>query len=328
MTDIHKNPKLSVVIPVYNVEPFLHDAMDSIINQKYKKLEIIAINDGSTDGSGDILDSYAEKDNCIQVIHQENAGLSAARNRGLKEASGSYVYFFDSDDILELGAVEVIMKIAIKTDSEIVHFSSLSIDEKGGILKSRRSRKYLQRTPIPGKELLVQLAKTGNYATNVQKYVFSKDFLTHNNLNFDDGYIHEDEAFTLESLCLADRVTSLDEPLMRKRFRSNSIMSNKRGEKNIKGWLRAVLRLQDFINNNQFRNEIVQIIEFKIKKLRLNSLRVVYLLKKTDGVTVRLADYFTEDEIEKLGPYFRYKVKFIRIYFLIYRVQRVFKRMK
>lgn len=98
--------KVTVVIPIYNVERFLKEAIDSAINQTYKNIEIILVDDGSTDNSGNICDEYVKLDNRIKVIHKENGGLSTARNAALEVYTGKYIMFLDSDDFLELDAVE------------------------------------------------------------------------------------------------------------------------------------------------------------------------------------------------------------------------------
>jgi len=99
---------ISVIIPVYNVEQYLHRCLDSLIAQTYGNIELIIINDGSTDGSGRICDEYAVKDSRIRVIHQSNNGLSAALNTGLKKATGNYIGFVDSDDWIESDMYEVL----------------------------------------------------------------------------------------------------------------------------------------------------------------------------------------------------------------------------
>ena len=95
------NSLISIIVPVYNVEKYLNECIDSIIAQTYSNIEIILVNDGSTDASGKICDEYAEKDGRIKVIHQVNAGLSAARNAGMAVATGEYLYFVDSDDYVD-----------------------------------------------------------------------------------------------------------------------------------------------------------------------------------------------------------------------------------
>lgn len=115
--------KISVIIPIYKVEPYLRKCLDSVVNQTYKNLEIILIDDGSPDNCGKICDEYAERDERIIVIHKENGGLSAARNDGLKLATGQWISFVDPDDWCELDMYEKSMSKAIETSADIVIFS-------------------------------------------------------------------------------------------------------------------------------------------------------------------------------------------------------------
>ena len=103
--------KISVIVPVYNVEKFIKRCLDSIINQTMRDLEIILVNDGSTDNSGKICDEYAQLDNRITVIHKENGGLSSARNTGLDVATGEWIAFVDSDDYIEKNMYEVLYEV-------------------------------------------------------------------------------------------------------------------------------------------------------------------------------------------------------------------------
>lgn len=115
-------PKVSVIIPVYNSEKWLNQCLDSAKNQTLKDIEIICIDDGSTDKSGEILDEYAKNDGRFKVIHQEKAKISIARNAGLDNATGEYITFLDSDDYLELNAYELAYKLAKKDDVDILQF--------------------------------------------------------------------------------------------------------------------------------------------------------------------------------------------------------------
>lgn len=113
-------PKVSIIVPVYNVAPYLRQCMDSLVDQTYRNLEIICVNDGSTDASGEILAEYAAKDNRIKVIFQKNAGLSAARNAGFSFATGDYVMYVDSDDWIDLETCEIAVAMAAKHEADIV----------------------------------------------------------------------------------------------------------------------------------------------------------------------------------------------------------------
>ena len=114
-----EQPKISIIVPVYKVELYLRKCLDSIVNQTYHNLEIILVDDGSPDGCGAICDEYAEKDSRIIVIHQKNAGVSAARNAGLDIATGEYIGFVDSDDWIELDMYAYLMELALTFDAHI-----------------------------------------------------------------------------------------------------------------------------------------------------------------------------------------------------------------
>ena len=114
------DPLVSVIIPVYNVSRYLLQCLDSVISQTWRNLEIIIIDDGSTDGSGRICDQYADRDDRIKVIHSPNRGLSAARNLGLENLKGQYIAFVDSDDLIEPHAIETLIRTALLTESHIV----------------------------------------------------------------------------------------------------------------------------------------------------------------------------------------------------------------
>ena len=106
MQEIQESPLVSVIIPIYNVEKYLRECLDSVINQSYTNLEIICVNDGSTDSSGEIVQEYAKKDCRIVYIEQQNSGQSIARNVGLERVKGEWIYFLDADDYIDLDCLE------------------------------------------------------------------------------------------------------------------------------------------------------------------------------------------------------------------------------
>ena len=117
--DSGQNELVSVIVPVYKVEDYLRECIDSIINQTYKNLEIILVDDGSPDNCGEICEEYARNDSRITVYHKENGGLSDARNYGIARANGEFMTFVDSDDVIKANFVETLMGLIHKYDADI-----------------------------------------------------------------------------------------------------------------------------------------------------------------------------------------------------------------
>lgn len=271
-----KKPLISVIIPVFDVEDYVRETLDSVQNQSYKNAEFIVINDGSTDSSGEIIDQYPLKDDRFRIYHQENKGLSATRNRGLGEARGDIIYFLDSDDVLAEGAFKTIVQQINQTDSQVVLFSYAFIDEYGAPYKSSTPKSvFVQREPITGSECIQKLMKTGNYGCSVSRFFFQKIFLLENNLQFDEQYLHEDEAFTIEVYCLSDRVTCLPDPFLKRRFRPNSIITSKKGEINVKGWAKAIERVLDFINKNDIDEKTREAVLTRLRSIAHTAIRTL-----------------------------------------------------
>ena len=127
---------ISVIVPIYNVEKYLQKCVDSIINQTYKNLEIILVDDGSPDNCPKMCDDYAEKDSRIKVVHKENGGLSDARNVGMEVATGEYVSFIDSDDYISLDFYETLLETIVDNDSDVVEC---------GVVKFYENEKFIKK---------------------------------------------------------------------------------------------------------------------------------------------------------------------------------------
>ncbi|MFC7394687.1 glycosyltransferase family 2 protein [Scopulibacillus cellulosilyticus] len=195
---------ISVVIPVYNVESYLDSCLESIINQTYPVHEIIAVNDGSTDQSGQILDKWAQKYNHIHVIHQSNSGAPGGpRNRGIKLATGDYLSFIDPDDVIENDYYESALKNAIENDPDIIVTN---------ILKFNSKKKWMPPTfkklGLFQQNQLTSLINTPNLIHNLgpANKLFKQTFLTANNLHFLEGYAYEDVHFTSCCYYLAEKI--------------------------------------------------------------------------------------------------------------------------
>ena len=179
-----KPPKISVIIPVYNVEKYLRECLDSVVNQTFRNLEILCINDGSTDGSPAILDEYARKDDRIRIINQENRGLAGARNTGLKYFTGEYLIFLDSDDYWELETCEKLLKKAESTGADMVQFRYDSFGE---------STFYKpEMVEVGDVSSPVDKIRMNHLVPNVWLYLFRGDFLRENSLRFHEKWFFED----------------------------------------------------------------------------------------------------------------------------------------
>lgn len=203
--------KVSVVIPIYNVENYLEEALNSIINQTKKELEIILVNDGSTDDSYKIAKEFKKKDSRIILINKKNGGLSSARNAGLKIATSKYIYFFDSDDVLDLETLNSCYNYAEKFSLDVLLFDAEKIIditmENFFILPTYdRSKVIEEKKVFIGMELFKKMVENKVYTASACLQFIKRKHLIINNLKFYEGIIHEDELFTPQVLVNAKNV--------------------------------------------------------------------------------------------------------------------------
>lgn len=212
---------ISVVIPVYNVEDYLPQCLDSVISQSYTNLEIILIDDGSRDSSGKICDEYALQDSRIRVIHQQNQGLSAARNAGIEIATGKYIIFVDSDDYLPGGTIEHLHSTAVAYQADFVAGTFLRLSKDGKLSPNRL------RDPIVGVEVYTGRQKMENYicipkqTNSVWGRLFARELF--NEIRFPVGRLFEDVFVTCKLVHEAQRIALTEVPTYVYRKRANSI---------------------------------------------------------------------------------------------------------
>jgi glycosyltransferase involved in cell wall biosynthesis len=215
------NPKISVVVPVYNVEKYLNQCIDSLLQQTLKDIEIILINDGSTDNSASICDSYGAKYDNVKVVHQENHGISIARNKGIDVARGTYIGFVDSDDYVAHHMYEHLLNLAEIHQADIVKAAHVRFRDHSDIHVVTLPSD-LGDCSIEGGEL----AFCKYYKNKINVTVW--DSIYHRKIfrlvQFPDGRINEDEFFTPKALFVARKVCFSNEPLYCHRLRPGSIM--------------------------------------------------------------------------------------------------------
>ncbi|MEO0037575.1 MAG: hypothetical protein RIQ59_786 [Bacteroidota bacterium] len=210
--------KISIIIPVYNVESYLQQCLDSIRNQDYKNIEILVVNDGSTDNSGKTIADYVDLDSRIKVINQENSGLSVARNTGINQATGDYIWFVDGDDWIAEGAIDKLVEKLQEKDYDLISFSYLEYQEEQ---KSYSNPKNIQTIEaISGVNFIAQ---SNHFFTGAWAYVYKTAFIRSNNLKFKPNQIHEDDYFNLECFGRVGKISKLPIALYNYRIRANSL---------------------------------------------------------------------------------------------------------
>ena len=219
---INYTPKVSVIIPVYNVEEYLRECLDSVVNQTLKEIEIICVDDGSTDNSLEILKEYAKKDSRITVITQQNLHAGVARNAGLAVAKGEYVHFLDSDDWVEKNIYTIIPS---KDQNDIIMFDSFKVDK---ILDKKISWKksYLDCKKVSTN---INIYEFENAPNSPWGKLFSRKFIEKFNLKFQNLRCCNDIYFIKLSIALAEKILLVDEILYNWRFNAHGNISSTRG---------------------------------------------------------------------------------------------------
>ena len=182
---------ISVVAPIYKVEKYIRRCVNSIINQTYKNLEIILVDDGSPDGCPEICNEYEKQDQRVIVIHQENQGLAAARNTGLDNAKGDYIFFVDSDDYLDKYVIEKMFESAQENDADLVLCNYIYVDDYGNKLNGKYSKK-LEKKVLNCREVFAQSGEHGGEVFVVAwNKLYRKELWE--NYRYPVGKVHEDE---------------------------------------------------------------------------------------------------------------------------------------
>ena len=231
--------KVSIIVPVYNVEEYLRECVDSLLGQTLKNIEILLIDDGSTDSSGAICDRYASEYSNVRVIHKTNGGQGAARNLGLSQTKGEYVYYMDSDDILELNALNVLYCEAEKNNLDVIMFSAECFGDSPEINYNPdeyKRTKHLHEVKN-GEELFANLYNVREYYCSIPMRFFNRKYLIENEFVFPEHIIHEDEIFGFFSLIKAKRAKCIPDRFYKRRYRKGSTMTGKRAYNSAVGYL-------------------------------------------------------------------------------------------
>lgn len=267
---------LSVIVPVYGVEDYLNRCVDSILGQSYRNLELILVDDGSPDRSGEICDRYAAADSRVRVIHKENGGLSSARNIALDTFTGDYVTFVDSDDFIEPETLRLMAEALEQHEADIVCVGNWEVDSETG-------EKTLGICPsrsqcVTGEEMVGKIFLWDGCDSAVCDKLFRRELLEH--YRFPQGKVCEDVAVTYRIILEAERVYLMDQPLYNYFQRPGSISHSALSDNSFH-FSQHTKIIYDYIRANAPN------IEPQARYLRVRSLENILLLQDLAGEELR-----------------------------------------
>ena len=244
-----ESSKISIIVPVYKVEQYLERCVKSLINQTYKNIEIILVDDGSPDQCPKMCDDYASEDSRIKVIHKKNGGLSDARNCGLMEASGQLIMYVDSDDYLEKDACEQLISV-MRGDTDFVVGVIKEIN--GNKISYQRHTNLISGKEYSTREFIIKSIKNNEWFAPAVLNLYRKTFLMDNNLFYKVGYYYEDTEMLPRLFLTANKVIYIDYPFYNYVIREDSIMTSsvteikkKMAIDNYREWMKHFSEVED-----------------------------------------------------------------------------------
>lgn len=250
-------PVVSVIIPLYDVEDYIGECLESALAQTLSDIEIICVDDGSPDRSASIVEKYMNKDSRISLIRKENGGLSSARNAALAVARGEFVYFLDSDDILEKETLQTLVDKARSESLDVVYFNAVAFFESEKVRRDNVNYIdfYKRRGDYSGvktgQSMFASMRENREFMPSVCLQLFRRSLIVDNGLRFYDGIIHEDNLFSFQTVILAKRVAYIDRPFYKRRVRGNSTMTVKKSMKNVDGYLVSYAEMLAFMRGRE-----------------------------------------------------------------------------
>lgn len=229
----------SVIIPVYNTERYLQECLDSVLSQGVDDVQIVCVNDGSTDGSLSVLEEYQVKDKRVIIISQGNQGLAGARNTGIKNADGKYILFLDSDDMLYEGALSEISQQLKQNEVQILLYDADCLYEREKTKDDDYKDDYYHRKksyggPKRGQIMFAEQEENGDVCDSACLMAINRRWLLEKGMFFKQGMLYEDCLFAFQCFMMAEKMSHINRPLLIYRVREGSIMTSRPVYKNIK----------------------------------------------------------------------------------------------
>lgn len=257
-------PKVSIIVPVYNTAKYLRRCADALVNQTLSDIEIIFINDGSTDDSPNILREYQQNyPDKVRIIDKENEGQSVARNLGMVESTGDYIGFADSDDFVELTLFEKLYNMAIENDADMVECHFHYMEETSDGFKELRARGIVRQYESKEEMFIDPQVSPWNK-------LYKRSLLIDNNIFFPEGLIYEDTSFYVKTIPYINKYSYLDEKLVYYIYRGDSTMNANKSRK-VGDFFSVLDDILKFYDRKIIRNQYHEELEYFCTKLLLCS---------------------------------------------------------
>lgn len=243
---------VSIVIPMYNVEKYLGDCLKSVLTQTFQDIEVICIDDASTDQTLKVAEAFAKSDVRVHILmNDKNKGVAYTRNRGLDVAKGKYIYFLDADDKITENAIEELLQEAEKNDLDVIFFDGQVIYEDEDLkqqFKDYSLQHLANYEPVMnGLEIFDKMKKNREWAVNPPREFWKRSFLVNAELRFENDIIHEDELFSTLAVMQAGRCSVMKEQFFIRRFRRNSIMTSAKTQKDMDGYFKCITKIMEYL---------------------------------------------------------------------------------
>lgn len=252
--------KISVIIPAYNVEKYIEECVYSVLNNSFKDIEVIVVNDGSSDSTLQILEKIKQQDNRLSVVSKSNDGQSAARNDGIALAKGKYILFVDSDDYIHQKSLEYLYYNAEKDNLDQLYFTAVSFYDgvnanDYSFFDNLYKRKHDYSNVVTGREFFTICANNGEFRPSPVMAISKRELFVDNNISFEKNLLHEDNLFIIQCLSFAKKVKYENAALYYRRVRKDSIMTGASKIKRTYSYYKIIKLVEDFALEQHFMND-------------------------------------------------------------------------
>lgn len=288
--------KISVIMPLYKVENYIRESLESVLNQTLDDIEIICVDDGSPDASGDIVEEYAKINTNITLIRKENGGQSSARNMALEIATGKYIYFLDSDDYIDPIMLEELYNKAEKEILDMVFFNAIPFFENKKIEDENRgyidfyNRKGDYSQICTGQKMFSSMRKNDEFLGSPCFEIIKRSLIEDNHLRFYDGIIHEDNLFTFQCTMLANRVGYINKRYYYRRMHEESTMTKKKSMRNVEGYVVSCAEMINFMKVCNMEYDAMPYVSDYILNMYNSAYSIYQSLDLDESATIEKGD--------------------------------------